>query len=217
MIFLNPELKEKMLNGEARGIHYIPIQLLKGDLTNDQIYYESFIKNSNKLLKYEMNYQIEKGDLTAVSKCFQQLLKNEREITQQRYIQEQRYKYGRNYSDIGNKFSIKEVAIQIAQKASPRGLDRVVEFVNLAQRALKGRKRKIENEKTNSIEGFGLALEDVIVEEIPQFKKWEDSGITLDVRGNSNPNIDLEDPYTTSKANGNSNPNVDLDDPYTTR
>ena len=50
MLFLTPELKDKMLRYEAPNINSVPRELLKGDYTNDQIYYEAFIKNSNKLL-----------------------------------------------------------------------------------------------------------------------------------------------------------------------
>lgn len=68
------------------------------------------------------------------------MLKNERETIKQRYIQEQRYKYGRNVSDIKNPYSIKEIAMQIAQKTNIKAIDKISEFVRSKIQEIKNRK-----------------------------------------------------------------------------
>ncbi|MBQ7409839.1 MAG: hypothetical protein IJW20_00460 [Clostridia bacterium] len=201
MLFLTPELKQKMLNGEAPNVNYVPRELLKGDYTNDKIYFESFIKKSSKLLKYEMNYQREKGDLTAASKCFSELLKNERQIIQQRYTQEQRYRYGRNTSDIKSPYSIKEIAIQIAQKTNIKAIDRIAEFVR--SKIQERRERKSADDKalvTETIDEFKsttLTVEEIEVGEFEQEKANNNVGRDSKQNLQSTSSIDLEDPFTT--------------------
>lgn len=200
IIFLEPSLKEKMLNGEAYNINSVPRELLLGSHSNDEIYFDGFIKNSNKLLEYEMEYQRGKGNLSAASKCFSTYLKNEREIKQHRYVDEQRYRFDRNFSDIGNRFSIKEIAMQIMQKTNMTRLDKIIEFINTKKRARRER---------------ALKPTDQISEEIVQ---ETESGLVLE-EINVGEFRDLEDPYTTENANDRmiATSKRNLEDPYTTR
>lgn len=201
MLFLTPELKEKMLKGEAPNVNYVPRELLKGNYTNDQIYFESFIKKSSKLLKYEMNYQREKGDLTAASKCFNELLKNERQIIQQRYAQEQRYKYGRNMTDIKSPYSIKEIAIQIAQKTNIRAIDRIAEYVRSKIQERRARKsidsETLVTETIDELEPTVLTVEEIEVGDFELGKT--NNNVSRDPKPNSQQTSarDLEDPFTT--------------------
>lgn len=201
MLFLTPELKEKMLKGEAPNVNYVPRELLKGNYTNDQIYFESFIKKSSKLLKYEMNYQREKGDLTAASKCFNELLKNERQIIQQRYAQEQRYKYGRNMTDIKSPYSIKEIAIQIAQKTNIRAIDRIAEYVRSKIQERRVRKsidsETLVTETIDELEPTVLTVEEIEVGDFELGKT--NNNVSRETKPNSQQTStrDLEDPFTT--------------------
>ena len=189
MLFLTPELKDKMIRYEAPNINSVPRELLKGDYTNDQIYYEAFIKNSNKLLKYEMAYQRGKGDLTAAGKCFYQSLRNEREIDQIRYAQEQRYINGRTLSEIGDKYSIKEIGIRLAQKTNPKALEKITELVSNCKKAMKERK--------NAGKSSELVLEEIVVGELAQEKSLEESNEPTKTIPTIDTKRDLSDPYTT--------------------
>lgn len=201
MLFLTPELREQIKNGTAYNVNYIPRELLIPENSNDQIYFESFIKKSNKLLKYEMNYQREKGNVTAASKCFSELLKNERETIKQRYIQEQRYKYGRNVSDIKNPYSIKEIAMQIAQKTNIKAIDKISEFVRSKIQEIKNRKavssKSLIEETTEEFSSTPLIVEQIEVGDFEQVKSNNNIGKNLKQNSQLKSENDLEDPFTT--------------------
>lgn len=201
MLFLTPELREQIKNGTAYNVNYIPRELLVPENSDDQIYYEAFIKKSNKLLKYEMNYQREKGDLTAASKCFSELLKKERETIKQRYIQEQRYKYGRNVSDIKNPYSIKEIAMQIAQKTNIRAVDKISAFVRSKIQERKSKtlvdSKSLIEETTEEISSTPLIVEQIEVGDFKQVKTNNNVGKNLNQSSQLTSENDLEDPFTT--------------------
>ena len=128
IIFITPGLREQMLRFEAPNINSVPRELLLEGLDNDTIYFEGFIKNSNKLLEYERNYQRQKGNRNQEKRCIATIRENNRSIRQVRYVEEQRYRYGRNYSDIGAKFSAKEIGMQVMQKTNFSRLQEVTKM-----------------------------------------------------------------------------------------
>ena len=173
VIFLTPGLREKMLNGEAYNVNSIPRELLLGNQDLDTIYFEGFIKNSNKLLECEQKYQRENGNRKAVKKCAATIRENKRQIMQQRYRTEQIYAHDRNPGEIGPRFSAREIGIQVMQKTNFPRLQSIVSTITSKMR--EGRENK--NSKQNQV-----------------------STVNIDeINVNA---INLEDPYTTSKAVG---------------
>lgn len=139
VIFLTPELREQMLRFEAPNINSVPRQLLLDEIDNDEIYFQGFIKNSNKLLEYERNYQRQKGNRNQEKRCIATIRENNRNVRQIRYVEEQRYIHGRNYSEIGAKFSAKEIGMQVMQKTNIHRLQNIVKTIGSKMREIRDR------------------------------------------------------------------------------
>ena len=201
MLFYTPEIIDRMKNGDARNINSVSRSLLDGSHSREDIYFEGFIKNSNNLLEHEIGYQRERGNLSGASKSYYALMKNERQIRQYRYQEEQRFMHDRHPQDIGDKFSIREIAMQIAQKTNIKALDKIIELVNAKKRERKERKiadaARFSGDTETRDETVSLVLEEIDVADIK----------------------DLEDPYRTDNANARNGADgmVDLEDPYRTR
>ena len=109
--------------------------------------------------------------------------------------------HDRHPQDIGDKFSLREIAMQIAQKTNIKALDKIVELVNAKKRERKERKiadaARFSGYTETRDETVSLVLEEIDVADIK----------------------DLEDPYRTDNANARNSADgmVDLEDPYRTR
>lgn len=203
MIYYTPDIIDRVKSGEAWNVNSVSRDLLDGTHSREDIYFEGFIKKSNNLLKHEINYQRDRGNLSGASKSYYELLKNERQIRQYRYAENQRFEHDRHPQDIGDRFSIREIAMQIAQKTNITALNKIVELVNAKKREFKNRRVadtsrfSIEPDTKDSKGIAALVLEEIDVSEIR----------------------DLEDPYRTDNANTTkvADDVTSLEDPYTTR
>ena len=149
VVFLTPEIIKNF--NMSNSYNQLPYGVYPGNRiytsnlgTQDieEIYEKNYIYPSETLLTYEQEYQKEIGNLEKANACKMRLKEIEQKRKQSEYETEQRFKYGRNYSDIGKKFSAKEIGIQVLQKTR---LSRIKDMVYAIKEKFKTRKnRKID-------------------------------------------------------------------------
>lgn len=186
VLFLTPKLREQMLKFEAPGINSVPREMLLEGLDDDTIYFDGFIKNSNVLLEYERNYQRQKGNRAQEKRCVAALRENNRNIRQARYVQEQRYRYDRNCSDIGAQFSVKEIGMQVMQKTN---FHRLQEMAGIIRNKMKSIITFFD------IENLSGKCDNIKVAEPVQVSKKEQPNNSYTAKS-TNP-TDMCDPYST--------------------
>lgn len=105
----------------------------------NDIYEKNFIMRSQTLLKFEEQYQLQKGNKQLAKKYKHRRKELINQAKQERYRMKQVYKNGRNNYSIGNRYSAKEIGIQIMQKTN---LTRIKDIINtINQRFAKNKKQ----------------------------------------------------------------------------
>lgn len=105
----------------------------------NDIYEKNFIMRSQTLLKFEEQYQLQKGNKQLAKKYKHRRNELINQAKQERYRMKQVYENGRNNYSIGNRYSAKEIGIQIMQKTN---LTRIKDIINaINQRFAKNKKQ----------------------------------------------------------------------------
>ena len=110
----------------------------------DEIYEQNYIYPDETLLTYELQYQKEKGNIEKMKACKERLKDIENKRRQAEYETKQRYIYNRG-TNIGKKYSAKEIGIRVLQKTN---LTRVKDMVSKIKERFKSivtKKQKLLN------------------------------------------------------------------------
>ena len=182
VVYLTPSIRKQIVNYEPVNINSIKREVVKDNTDVDEMYFQGYIINSNKLLGYEERYQRQKGNIEKANRCRAQAKENERQAAQREYEIEQVYRQGRRPGTIGKKYSVKEIGIRAAQNTTFSRLKYMAMHLSEKMISKLGLFGKSNSKESNSIDG--------IDEEF-----WEDT----DNSGNGfrMPTPDDLDPYTT--------------------
>lgn len=154
VIFLTPEIIQSMdksniwstLPYGRNTSNRIYTEYLKTQDINE-VYERNYIYPSETLLSYEQEYQKEKGNFEKVLECKNRLKEIENKRRQALYELKQREFYNRG-SNIGKRYSAKEIGIQILQKTN---LTRLKDIVSIIKNKFKSvqinsnKPKKVEN------------------------------------------------------------------------
>ena len=116
----------------------------------NEIYEKNYIYPSETLLRYELEYQKQKGNNNKVKVCQEKLQEFEQRKKQSDYEMKQRYKYGRN-GYIGNRFSAKEIGIQVLQKTN---LTRIKDMLSSIKQKFQRRDNNQLYDKSQDVESI---------------------------------------------------------------
>jgi len=135
VIFLTPEIIERMdksnrwstLPYGGNSSNRIFTEYLNTQDINE-IYEKNYIYHSETLLSYEQEYQKEKGNLEKALICKNRLKEIENKRRQALYELKQRENYNRG-TNIENRFSAKEIGIQVLQKTNLTRLKNIISII----------------------------------------------------------------------------------------
>ena len=145
VVYLTPQIREKILNYEPVNLNAIKREIVRDNTDIDEMYYQGYIVNSNKLLEYEERYQRQKGNIDKAERCKSQLKENRRKSEQREYELEQVYRYGRRTGNIGKKYSVKEIGIRVAQATNFSRMKSIVQNIKNKIELRRHRKEKGKN------------------------------------------------------------------------
>ena len=119
----------------------------------NEIYEKNYIYHSETLLSYEQEYQKEKGNFEKVLECKNRLKEIENKRRQALYELKQRENYNRG-TKIGNRYSAKEIGIQILQKTNLTRLKNIISIINNKFKSVRikfNKPNKFEDSRDESI------------------------------------------------------------------
>lgn len=157
VVYLTPKIRDQIVKYEPVNINSIKREVVKDNTDVDEMYYQGYVVNSNRLLAYEERYQRQKGDISKADRCKARAKENERNLAQREYEMEQVYRQGRRMGTIGKKYSVKEIGIRAMQKTS---YSRIKEIAG----TVKYRLRDLFNRRCNKKQE-GIFVEEVEIGE----------------------------------------------------
>lgn len=204
VVFITPEIRSKIIAMEPVNINSIKREIVRDHDDLDDVYFEGYISNSNKLLEYEERYQRSVGNQDKAERCVKKKRDNDKAFAQREYEIDQCYRHGRHLNQIGKKYSVKEIAIRAMQNTSFLGFRNIVNEVkyNMIRiyYTIKDKQRS-RNTNTNNVKQDAGSIEEMMIEDI----QFDDSTIVFDIGNeqrkdehNGENNLqDMFDPYTT--------------------
>ena len=168
LVFLTPELVQQYMDETSKTMT-LPYGNLEGGTVHNrislkginsldniqEIYEKRFIIRSQTLLRYEKKYQLQKGNEELVQR-YERILKGiDRAVKQQRYVDEQYYKFGRFPNRIKNKWNIKEIGIRLMQQTRVSKLKDIIPVIKQKLR----KKRQVSRAPEENIERVEVNME----------------------------------------------------------